>query len=177
MTTLSARDRKIIAAVQDGLPLESRPYAVIGQRIGMTEHEVLEHVAALQNNGAIKRSGVIVRHHELGFCANAMVTWDVADDKVAELGQRIAKFECVTLCYRRARHLPEWPYNLYCMIHGQDRSAVLEQIEHITTTCGLKNIPQQILFSQRRFKQRGARYVNRQSIPSSLPRQQTAAQA
>ena len=176
MNALSVRDRKLIAAIQDGLPLASRPYAVIGKRIGMEEDEVLQRVTALHKEGAIKRSGVIVRHHELGFCANAMVTWDVDDDKVAELGQRIAKIECVTLCYRRARHLPEWRYNLYCMIHGQDRSAVLEQIEHITSICGLQDLPRQILFSQRRFKQRGAHYVNKHIVSSSLPMQQSAAQ-
>ena len=177
MSPLSTSDRKLIAAIQGGLPLVSRPYELIGRRIGMSESNVLARITELQNNGSIKRSGIIVRHHELGFRANAMVTWNVPNDKVTALGRRIAKFEWVTLCYRRARFLPEWPYNLYCMIHGRDRQSVIEKVKHITKVCGLVDSPPQMLFSGRRFKQCGARYVNNKTAVPSVPLQRVAGQA
>jgi len=148
----------LIAAIQDGLPLTARPYADIGARIGLSEEDVIARIAALQTHGTIKRLGVVVRHHELGYRANAMVVWDVPDERVAALGRCLGGFDFVTLCYRRPRRLPDWPYNLFCMIHGQDRQAVLDQVAFLVARCALHDIPHRALFSKRRFKQRGAVY-------------------
>jgi DNA-binding Lrp family transcriptional regulator len=153
------RDRELLAAIQDGLPLVSRPFAEIGSRIGMPEAEVIARLARLRTARVVKRFGVVVRHHELGYTANAMVVWNVPDGEVDDLGRCLAKFEFITLCYRRARHLPEWPYNLYCMIHGQDAGAVRDKIEFLVKTCGLAAIPRAVLFSRRRFKQCGGMYA------------------
>jgi siroheme decarboxylase len=92
-----------------------------------------------------------------------MVVWDIPDDRVAELGRQLAAQPGVTLCYQRPRRLPDWPYNLFSMVHGQDRDAVLAQVERIRETLGLEALRCQPLFSRRRFKQCGARY-------SSLPK-------
>ena len=149
---------QLIAALQRGLALVPRPYEALGARIGLSETEVIALVQALQEEGIIKRFGIIVRHRELGYLANAMVVWDAPDDQVAELGERIAQLDYVTLCYRRARCLPHWPYNLYCMIHGRDRAVVLKKISQLIEGCGLQDLPHEVLFSGRRFKQCGARY-------------------
>ena len=101
-----ALDLRLLAAIQDGLPIAPHPYADIAARIGISEQAVLERLAALQHAGIIKRFGVVVRHHELGIAANAMVVWDVADTQVDQLGPCLANFEFVTLCYRRPRRLP-----------------------------------------------------------------------
>lgn len=154
----SEYEARLIEALQHGLPLVPRPYAALAARVGLSETGVIALIQSLQNEGAIKRFGVIVRHHELGYRANAMVVWNVPDDQVTEFGARIAKLDYVTLCYRRARSLPQWPYNLYCMIHGRDRMRVRERISELINTCGLQGVPHEVLFSCRRFKQRGARY-------------------
>ena len=67
----------------------------------------------------------------------------------------------VTLCYRRARAVPEagWPYNLFCMIHGRNRAEVDAEITALCVRHGLAAYPQAVLFSVRRFKQRGAHYI------------------
>jgi DNA-binding Lrp family transcriptional regulator len=155
---LNAKDKALLAALEDGLPLDPRPYARIGERIGLGEREVMDRLAALRERGAIRRFGVVVRHWELGYRANAMVVWDVRDSRVTETGHRIADMNGVTLCYRRPRRLPDWPYNLFCMVHGRDRDAVQSGIERITAEAGLEGRPRVVLFSRRRFKQRGARY-------------------
>ncbi len=151
-------DRRLLAALQDGLPLVSRPYADIGRRLGMSEPEVVARLGRLQQAGVIRRLGVVVRHHELGYGANAMVVWDVPDEEVRELGHCLAGFDFITLCYRRPRHPPQWRYNLYCMIHGRNREEVLAHLEWMIGHCGLAALPHAVLFSRRRFKQRGARY-------------------
>ena len=149
----------LIGAIQHGLPLVPRPFAEIGAGLGLAEHEVIAALASLVEHGAIKRMGVVVRHHELGYRANAMVVWDIPDDQASALGQRVGSFDFVTLCYRRPRRLPEWRYNLFIMIHGRQRDEVLGLVAQLKEQCGLENIAHEVLFSCRRFKQCGARYV------------------
>jgi DNA-binding Lrp family transcriptional regulator len=155
---LNERDRRLIAAIQDGLPLAPRPYAAIGEKIGIGEAEVIAGLRRLIDDGVIKRFGVIVRHRELGYRANAMVVWDVPDGEAGDAGQRLATDPAVTLCYRRERALPEWPYNLYCMVHGRERASVTQAIERLCTQHGLDRYPRHVLFSKRCFSQRAARY-------------------
>lgn len=147
-----------MTALESGLPLTPRPYADIAARLGMSEEDVTNRLRAMRRAGIISRFGVIVRHHELGYTANAMTVWDVPDHIVAETGRRLAAASGVTLCYRRPRRLPHWPYNLFCMVHGKDRGMVLDLVDKITADTGLDRYPRAVLFSTRRFKQRGARY-------------------
>ncbi|NWG30484.1 MAG: Lrp/AsnC family transcriptional regulator [Rhodocyclaceae bacterium] len=153
----SATDRRLIAALQPGLPLVSRPYACLAASAGIEEAALLARLREWLDEGCIKRFGVVVRHHELGFRANAMVVFDVPDAEVAGIGRRLAREPEVTLCYRRARHLPEWSANLYCMVHGRSRAEVEEVVQRLRTIAGY---PAQALFSRRRFKQCGARYFD-----------------
>jgi len=155
---LTDTDRELIAAIQQGLPLVSRPYATIGAQLGLGEPEVIARLAELQDAGMIKRMGVVVRHRALGYRANAMVVWDVPDERVDELGQQLGRQDCVTLCYQRPRRAPDWPYNLFCMVHGRDRDDVLACIRGMIEGLGLEALEHAVLFSGRRFKQRGACY-------------------
>lgn len=150
---------ELIERIQSGLPLVSRPFAHIWPNNPSKEREALEQISAWKDSGTIKRFGVVVRHHELGFDSNAMVVWDVPDEKVSELGALVAQFPDVTLCYRRPRQLPEWPYNLFCMIHGKNRDEVLYRIQTLSEEMKLSDYPSKVLFSKQRYKQRGARYV------------------
>ena len=160
-------DRTLLNALQDGLPLVSRPYARVAEAVDLSEDEVLARLARLADEGVVRRFGVIVRHRELGYRANAMTVWDVPDDLTAEIGGRLAALDFVTLCYRRPRRLPDWPYNLFAMIHGRDRVAVEQLVDRATLEAGLAGRPRAILFSRRRFKQRGARYARRDSVPQA----------
>ncbi len=152
-------ERRLMVALQSGLPLLPRPFDALGRSVGLSEAMVIELIASWLENGLIKRFGIVVRHHELGFCANAMCVWDVPDDQVSELGRGLAAEPAVTLCYRRSRVLPDWPYNLFCMIHGKSRDAVLEVREAIAARHRMNRWPGAVLFSTRRFKQQGARYL------------------
>ncbi len=154
-------DRRLLAAIEDGLPLAPRPYAAVAQRLGLGEADVLTRLRRLRADGIVSRFGVIVRHHELGYRANAMAVWDLPDGQVDDVGRRLAGHDFVTLCYRRPRRLPLWPYNLFCMVHGRDRDTVREQIARLNAEHGLDTHPHDVLFSRRRFKQRGARYSMR----------------
>lgn len=159
---LNEEDRRLLEIIQDGFPLVSRPYAAIARQLGSSEARVIERIAVLQQQGTIRRMGVVVRHRALGYRANAMVVWDVPDAEVERIGRLLAQEDCVTLCYQRPRRLPDWPYNLFCMIHGRERDSVLRRLGLIITIHGLEAVPHEVLFSGRAFKQRGARYFPRQ---------------
>jgi len=152
-------ERRLVSVLQEGLPLFMRPFSLIAERIGASESDVLGRIGRWLEEGAIKRFGVVVRHHELGFRANAMVVHDIADDQVSELGRLLAEEPAVTLCYRRPRVLPDWPYNLFCMIHGRERGEVEEIIAELRQRHGLLDATHEVLFSLTRYKQNGARYA------------------
>lgn len=155
---LAAWAPALIEALECGLELRSRPFERLGARAGLAESQAIATVADWLADGLIRRFGVIVRHHELGYTANAMSVWNVPDEAVKDLGQKLAKEPDVTLCYRRRRAEPAWPYNLYCMIHGRARGEVEQRIAEINARHGLNACPHALLFSRRRFKQTGARY-------------------
>ncbi|HEX6137277.1 MAG TPA: Lrp/AsnC family transcriptional regulator [Casimicrobiaceae bacterium] len=157
-----AEQTRIVAALQDGLPLQARPYAAIAERAGLArdegEQRVLRHLREWLRDGIVKRLGVIVRHRPLGYIANVMAVWDVPDDAVDAAGETLAREAGVTLCYRRARALPAWPYNLFCMVHGRDRGEVEGTLDAIGARTGLDGHPHARLFSREAFKQDGARH-------------------
>ena len=152
-------ERRLVSVLQEGLPLFMRPFALIAERIGASESEVLGRIGNWLEDGAIKRFGVVVRHHELGYTANAMLVHDIPDARVSELGRALAEEPAVTLCYRRPRRLPDWPYNLFCMIHGRERAEVENIIADLRQRHALADCAHDVLFSLTRFKQNGARYA------------------
>ena len=158
-------DLPLAALVEEGLPLMSRPFDAWAQALGREPGAVLVTLRHWLASGTLKRFGTIVRHHEFGFDANAMTVFDVPDLQVDACGEALACEPGVTLAYRRER-APEWPYNLYCMVHGRDREAVLAVLARAVARCGLQGHPQQTLFSLQRYKQTGARRFR--ELPTSL---------
>jgi DNA-binding Lrp family transcriptional regulator len=157
--SLGAAQRRLVTAFEHGLPLVADPYAELGRRIGMQEAEVIGALRGWLESGVARRLGAVVRHRPLGYRANAMVVWDVPDAEASAAGKRAARHPAVTLCYRRARRLPEWRYNLYCMVHGKERARVEQAIGDVTREAGLAACAHEVLFSARCFAQRGARYA------------------
>lgn len=159
---LSAHN-KLRALLEQGLPLTSHPWQALAEQSGLEEAEVMACVSRWQNEHLIKRLGLVVRHRRLGIDANAMVVWNVPDEQVSLVGRALAAESVVTLCYRRPRRLPDWPFNLFCMIHGVKREQVLEQLEALVHRHGLAEIECQVLFSQHAYRQCGGRYARRKS--------------
>jgi DNA-binding Lrp family transcriptional regulator len=151
---LADGERRLAARVAAGLPLEPRPYA----GFGLAEAELIGMLQRWLDAGIVRRIGAVVRHRHLGYEANAMVVWDVPDAQANDAGRSLAADPAVTLCYRRARALPDWPYNLYCMVHGRERARVTQAIERLGARHGLERYPRAVLFSKRCFSQRAARY-------------------
>lgn len=160
---LADRDLDLVSALCGGLGLDAHPYRTLGLAVGMEEGEVIARLSALVESGIIRRLGIIVRHRELGYRANAMVVWDIPDAEVSGVGRLLGSCPEVSLCYRRPRRLPDWPYNLFTMIHGHDRAQVERALAEMAVREGVDHYRREALFSTRRFKQCGARYARRQA--------------
>jgi DNA-binding Lrp family transcriptional regulator len=139
-------DRALIVATQGGLPLVSRPYEAVGHGLGISGDEVVARLRALLASGIIRRIG-----------ANGMTVWDVDDAQVDLLGPKVGALECVTHCYRRPRALPDWPYNLFAMVHGGSREEVLGKAAIIADILGAAARARDVLFSSRILKKTGLR--------------------
>jgi len=151
-------DRQLIEILQKGLATVSRPYALIGQQLKISEDEVIARLTQLKQLGLIKRIGVVVNHRKLGYHFNAMIVFDVPDNQVAQTSAAVSQLGFVNLCYLRPRQGKQWPYNLYCMIHGKNKEKVLQQLDYLIDSCELSSINYEVLFSKQCFKQRAAIY-------------------
>ena len=156
---LTELEKKIIAAIQGDMPIVEKPFAHIGAEIGIEEDTLLGVLEDLVHRGVIRRFGATLRHQKSGFHANAMTAWRVDEARIEEVGDIMASFKEVSHCYRR-NPTPEWKYNLYTMIHGKSQESVLSALNKITIEAGLTDHAKEVLFSGRRFRQRGAHYAS-----------------
>ncbi len=154
---INASDRKIIEALQGGLPLTPKPYAQVAENLGLDEDTLLYRLAELKARGVIRRIAAAPNHYKLGMTSNGMTVWDVDDSRIAELGAMIGELPFVTHCYERPRALPDWPYNLFAMVHGKDRNEVEEKRAEITAILGDACRAKDILYSTRILKKTGLR--------------------
>jgi len=157
MLKLSELDRALIAATQGGLPLVQRPYEAVGAMLGVSGQVVRERLAEMVAEGLVRRIGAVPNHYRLGYTANGMTVWDVDDDRVDALGERIGALPGVSHCYRRPRRLPQWRYNLFAMVHGRGRDEVVRQATEIEALLGDACRARDILYSTAILKKTGLR--------------------
>lgn len=151
------QEQRIIAATQAGLPLVVEPYAQIAADLELPVDELMQAMERMLSCGVIRRIGAVPNHYRLGLRGNGMTVWDVPDDRVAELGERIGALDFVSHCYERPRHPGVWPYNLFAMVHGHDRSEVLAKAEGVKRLLGGAVRSHDVLFSTEVLKKTGLR--------------------
>jgi len=157
MSNLDEVDLQIMRATQAGLPLTARPYHAIAEQLGLSVDQVIERMRRMQELGVIRRIGAVPNHYKLGYRFNGMTVWNVPDEKIDALGQKIGNLEFVSHCYHRPRHLPLWPYNLFAMVHGRSQEEVDQQIGQIEAILGEDNLGSDVLYSTKILKKTGFR--------------------
>lgn len=153
-------ERQIIQATQTGLPLVAEPYQAIANQLGISEQEVIRYLQAMLENGVIRRIAAVPNHYKLGYRHNGMTVWDVDDQYVDILGQQVAKLTFVSHCYQRPRHLPDWPYNLFAMVHGKTAEEADQQVAVIANLLGDSAHQYTVLYSTKILKKTGLRLVS-----------------
>ncbi|OPY37384.1 MAG: putative HTH-type transcriptional regulator [Methanoregula sp. PtaU1.Bin051] len=147
---MDQRDRDILAALEDGLPLVPEPFGEIGKRLGLTGGEVVQRVRRLQDAGVIRRFRARINQRKLGITANALVAWGCDGKPAGETGALLASFPCVTHCYERKPVPGRWDYSLYTVHHGFSRKEVESEIRRLAGQAGMSRYL--ILFSTEEFK-------------------------
>jgi len=150
-------DRQIISATQAGLPLTPQPYQTIAEQLGISAEIVMQRLNSMQEKGIIRRIGVVPNHYRLGYIYNGMTVWDIVDEHIDEMGQKIGQLDFVSHCYHRPRHQPSWPYNLFAMVHSKTEQGVQQQQKQIAAVLGDYNQGQNVLYSTRILKKTGLR--------------------
>ena len=146
---LTEIEKKIIASIQEDMVVTDRPYVKIAQDLGISETELLENLKNLCDRGVMRRFGATLRHQRTGFTANAMVAWKVDEDRIEEVGQKMASFRQVSHCYRR-NPTEGWPFNLYTMIHASDKTACRQTAREMSQAAAVEKY--MLLFSRRELK-------------------------
>ncbi len=154
---LDELDRQIINATQAGLPLVPKPYEAIAELLNINAETVMQRLMLMQQQGVIRRIGVIPNHYRLGYRYNGMTVWNVVDERIDELGQQVGELEFVSHCYHRPRRLPEWSYNLFAMVHSKTETEVKSQIKQIEILLDDANLGNDVLYSTRILKKTGFR--------------------
>ena len=155
--THDSLDLALIRATQQGLPLVPEPFAAIGASLGIDESEVIARLQAMQTLGTLRRIGAVPNHYLLGWRANGMTVWDVDDAYTDTLGERVGALPFVSHCYRRTRHAPDWPYNLFAMVHAHTREEAQELVARIAALLGSACRAHDVLWSTRILKKTGLR--------------------
>ena len=157
MVALDPADRAIVRATQAGLPLCREPYREVGAQLGLPAEEVMARLGRMLASGVIRRIGAVPNHYALGYRANGMSVWDVDDAVIGTLGPRVGALPAVSHCYRRPRRLPDWPYNLFAMVHGRSREAVEAGVAAIAEVLGSACRGHAVLYSSAILKKTGLR--------------------
>ena len=154
---LTKLEKKIIASLQEDIAVTAQPYLEIADNLGVSEKALLETLQSLCDRGFIRRYGATLRHQKTGFTANAMAAWQVDEDRIDEVGDKMASFREVSHCYRR-NPTNRWPYNLYTMIHASDEAACRQTAQSMSEAASVKNYT--LLFSHKELKKTSMVYFS-----------------
>lgn len=128
----------VVRELQKDLPITGRPFLPAAEALNITEEELLNIAKDFQDKGIMRRFAAVLRHRKAGFTANAMGVWQAPEDKIDELGQQMASFKAVSHCYQRPSY-PNWPYNLFTMVHAKTLEEAQEILKTMSEETGLTN--------------------------------------
>jgi siroheme decarboxylase len=142
-------DIAVIRATQGRMPVVSEPYAPAAERLGVTQDDVLERLASLQERGGLRRVAAILYHRRAGFSANGMGVWCVPAEDVLATGRRMAAFRGISHCYQRPTYA-DWPYSVFTMAHGRSKEECDAILDTIAEATGIEE--RATLYSSTEFK-------------------------
>jgi DNA-binding Lrp family transcriptional regulator len=146
---LSDIDLAVIRAMQGPMEAVPEPFAAAATELGMPVRAVLDHLEDMRERRALRRVAAILFHRRAGFSANGMGVWKVPDERVLELGPRMAAFRGISHCYQRPTY-PDWPYSVFTMAHGRSREECDAILDTIATETGIEE--RRTLYSSTEFK-------------------------
>ncbi len=156
MKSFSDGERAVLRELAGGLPRGPEPYAVIAERAGLDEQSALGIIRGLVARGVIRRVAAILHDRKLGYDGNAMVAWQVPAEELDRAGAAAAGRPEISHAYAR-KTAPDWPYNLYTMIHARSREEAMAVVKELGRR--FRASDHRVLFSLREFTKRPPRYA------------------
>ncbi len=151
------QQKRVLKALSKGLPICEEPYKTLADSLNVKEQQLLNFIQELNDSNVISRFGMIVNPESVGYECNAIVVWDVPNNEVDEVGTLLGLQEKISLCYKRPRQMPDWPYNLFTMLHGKSQQSIVTELNQIVNENDIGQYACDILFSSKTFKHSGAR--------------------
>lgn len=142
-------DVAVIRALQGDMPIVSEPYAPAAAEVGISQADFLTHLEGMKERGILRRVAAILFHRRAGFSANGMGVWKVPEDKILEIGGRMASYRGISHCYERPTYA-DWPYALFTMAHGRSKEECDAILEAIAEDTGIQE--RSVLYSSTEFK-------------------------
>jgi siroheme decarboxylase len=146
---LSELDVAVIRAAQGPMEAVPEPFAAAAAQLGLTQERLLDHLDGMRERRALRRVAAILFHRRAGFSANGMGVWGVPQERVTELGPRMASFRGISHCYQRPTY-PDWPYSLFTMAHGRSKDECDAILDSIAEDTGIEE--RRTLYSSTEFK-------------------------
>ncbi|MDY0131775.1 MAG: Lrp/AsnC family transcriptional regulator [Desulforegulaceae bacterium] len=156
---LSDNEKKVVALIQGDIPIEKNPYEILAKQAGISEDEFIEALKSLDDKKIIRRFGATLRHQKSGYSTNAMVAWNVPEDKIHEIGKIMAEFSFVSHCYRRDPK-PEWPFNLYTMVHAKSKEGCIHKVNKMSKKSQISDFD--VLYSAKELKKTSMKYFTKE---------------
>jgi siroheme decarboxylase len=144
-------DVAVIRALQGPMDVRPDAYAPAAERLGVPVQRLLEHLEAMIDRKVLRRVAAILFHRRAGFSANGMGVWKVPEDRIMELGPRMAAVRGVSHCYRRPTY-PDWPFSVFTMAHGRSKEECDAVLDGVAAVCGLEGDDRSTLYSSTEFK-------------------------
>ncbi len=148
-------DKKFIRELQKDLEIVDKPFLNATQKLGLTEEQIFEKLRYYENIGVMRRFAAILRHRDVGFTANGMIVWEVPDERITEVGEKLGAFPQVSHCYQRPVY-KDWPYSVFSMIHCKSINEAKNMAKEIQKEIQVDDY--KILFSAREFKKTRVEY-------------------
>ena len=147
----------VIKELQKDISIVKEPFKEAIEKLNMRYERFFEIANILKDAGVMRRFATILNHRKAGFGANAMSVWVVPEEKGEEIGRQMAEFSAVSHCYLRPSY-PNWPYNLFAMIHGKSQEECDSLIEEMAKESGLTEYGK--LYSTVEFKKQRLVYFD-----------------
>ncbi len=154
-TSLTDFDIAFVRELQEDLPLVSYPFDGMAERLGFSVSDLFAKSDEMVERRLMRRYAAVLHHRRAGFSANAMVVWNVPEERSVDVGMIMAKHPAVTHCYERPRY-DDWRFSHFTMIHAVTRDTCEEIATKIAAETELTDY--QLLYSHREYKKTRVRY-------------------
>jgi siroheme decarboxylase len=145
-------DKRAILILQRDLPLVPEPFDAWADEAGMDPDDLLRQAERFVERGYMRRFAAVLNHRRAGFGANGMAVWRVPEERLEEVGPRMAAFKAVSHCYRRPTY-PDWPYSIFTMVHARTKEHCEEAIAAIAEETGYTDPDERaVLYSTLEYK-------------------------